>query len=154
MTEFAWMALAALVVSLVSVALTGFLWKIERARHHEERRPRIGFTVIGPMPDPEHPDKPFIMCALKNDGPEDVEQVLLELLNGPVLGMRQGPGTAETELELGPLKLGESVVFVMDRDDGRLSPFIAVRATVQGKQRSDTWRLVLEGEIPKAVFGP
>lgn len=88
-------AIVALGVSLASAWYARRLAGVESDRRHEERMPR--FSLSGTATPVPHPDgRQLLLTVLTNDGPEDLDEVHLELVQGgPVIGMTLQQSDAE-----------------------------------------------------------
>jgi hypothetical protein len=144
-------AVLALVVSLLSVAYTRrATHAAERATSTQEaadrraREPRLVVSMAG------NEDSRNILYGLYNDGPQDLDAVLVRRPEtkggGTYLVARVGGNFGDT-VDLGRLPMGDTGFFMLAI--GTVVPLPVFRVRIECQAGSDRWLLVRELSVPR-----
>lgn len=146
-------ALIAVVISATSAWYAHRVATLERSRRHDERTPNVTLAPTIELPKPDS-SGPFLMSAIRNEGPDDYDEVHIELIgeHGPVTGMRMRPTEpVARRILVGAIRLGESKALMLEPTPDNCGT-IAVRIEVH--MQGNVWRVLRETDRTPPVFPP
>lgn len=146
-------ALVAVFISAASAWYAHRVATLERGRRHDERTPRVTLAPAIELPKADE-DGTFLMCGIRNEGPDDYDEVHVELIGeyGPATGIRMRPSEpVGRRVMAGSLSLGESKPLMLEPAPDNYGT-IAVRIEVH--MQGDVWRVLRETDRTPPVFGP
>lgn len=146
----------ALVAGVISAASAWYAHRIaglERGRRHDERTPKVTLAPTIELPKVDV-DGTFLLSTLRNEGPDDYDEVHVELIGdyGPATGVRMRPTEPlARRVMAGSILLGESKPLMLEPAPDNCGT-IAVKIEVH--MQGEVWRVLRETDRTPPVFSP